>query len=212
MANQSLTAPSDQNESEITLGLLTAVDQNEEITQRSLARDLGIALGLANTYIKRCAKKGLIKVSQAPANRYAYYLTPKGFAEKSRLTAEYLSQSLSLFRVSRDEFSELLTGCAHRGWSRILVSGANELVEILSLCARDLPIEIVGILDENRGDQSYFGIPVLHELESAPPYDAVILTEFGDPQAAYERLVARISDERLIVPRFMNVSRRAGKD
>ncbi len=61
-------------ESEITLGVLTAIEQDSAVTQRSLARDLGIALGLANAYLKRCAKKGLVKISQAPANRYAYYL------------------------------------------------------------------------------------------------------------------------------------------
>ena len=83
-----ISTPGKADEAEITLGILNAVHQNERITQRSVAQELGIALGLANAYLKRCAKKGLIKVSQAPANRYAYYLTPQGFAEKSRLTAE----------------------------------------------------------------------------------------------------------------------------
>ena len=82
------------NEREITLGVLNAIHENAKVTQRSVANDLGIALGLANAYLKRCAKKGLIKIQQIPANRYAYYLTPKGFAEKTRLTTEYLSRSL----------------------------------------------------------------------------------------------------------------------
>jgi DNA-binding MarR family transcriptional regulator len=73
------------------LGLLAAVERDSALTQRHLARELGIALGLANAYLRRCTKKGLIKMRQAPLNRYAYYLTPRGFAEKSRLTAEYLS-------------------------------------------------------------------------------------------------------------------------
>ncbi len=80
-------------ETEIMLEVLSAVERNSKITQRSLSRELGIALGLANAYLKRCARKGLIKVQQAPLNRYAYYLTPEGFTEKSRLTAEYLAVS-----------------------------------------------------------------------------------------------------------------------
>ena len=75
----------------IILGMLSAVERDSNVTQRHLARELGIALGLANAYLKRCAKKGFIKIRQVPLNRYAYYLTPRGFAEKSRLTAEYLS-------------------------------------------------------------------------------------------------------------------------
>ena len=70
-------------ESAITLGLLDAVHQNSSVSQRSLAAELGIALGLTNAYFKRCVRKGLVKVRSAPANRYAYYLTPKGFAEKA---------------------------------------------------------------------------------------------------------------------------------
>ena len=64
----------------ITLGLLNAIQDDNKLTQRSVAKGLGIALGLANAYLKRCIKKGYIKVSQVPPNRYAYYLTPRGFA------------------------------------------------------------------------------------------------------------------------------------
>src|SRR4051794_31761602 len=77
------------SENDIVLGVLDAIERDPTVTQRSVALELGIALGLANGYLKRCVRKGLIKVRQAPARRYAYYLTPKGFAEKSRLTASY---------------------------------------------------------------------------------------------------------------------------
>ena len=76
--------------------MLQAVEESSDVTQRHLAQSMGVALGLANSNLRRCARKGLIKVQQAPADRYLYYLTPKGFAEKSRLTADYLSISLIL--------------------------------------------------------------------------------------------------------------------
>ena len=87
--------------------MLNAVEENAVLTQRSLARGLGIALGLANAYLKRCVTKGYIKVTQAPANRYAYYLTPKGFAEKSRLTTQYLTNSFDFFRLARNQCDAL---------------------------------------------------------------------------------------------------------
>ncbi|NIQ08836.1 MAG: winged helix-turn-helix transcriptional regulator, partial [Gammaproteobacteria bacterium] len=80
----------DKKES-LTLEILQAIEQNNDVTQRHLASHLGVALGLANSYLKRCVRKGLVKIQHVPANRYLYYLTPKGFAEKSRLTAKYLS-------------------------------------------------------------------------------------------------------------------------
>ena len=82
-AMMSKTLPRDAGEdSEILLGLLNSVEENGARSQRHLAAELGIALGLVNAYLKRCVKKGLLKVGEAPARRYAYYLTPQGFAEK----------------------------------------------------------------------------------------------------------------------------------
>ena len=87
-----------KREDSLTLEILETIEKNDKLTQRHLANNLGVALGLANSYMKRCVRKGLIKVHQAPANRFLYYLTPKGFAEKSRLTASYLSSSFDFYR------------------------------------------------------------------------------------------------------------------
>ena len=92
---------------EITLRLLDAVHRDSAMTQRSVSREMGIALGLVNTYLKRCVRKGWIKVTRVPPSRYAYYLTPKGFAEKSRLSAHYLTQSFEFFRMARRQSSAL---------------------------------------------------------------------------------------------------------
>ena len=70
-----MNAPPDP-ENARTLEILDIVQRNEQVSQRHLARQLGVALGLANSYLKRCVKKGWVKVQQAPANRYLYYLTP----------------------------------------------------------------------------------------------------------------------------------------
>ncbi len=99
----------------IVLGLLELVERDGAQSQRKLASDLGIALGLVNAYLKRCVKKGLVKIAQAPARRYAYYLTPSGFAEKSRLTVEYLSSSFSFFRSAREDCANVLKAAHVRG-------------------------------------------------------------------------------------------------
>jgi DNA-binding MarR family transcriptional regulator len=83
------------DQDDILLGVLNAIERDARTSQRSISSELGVALGLANAYLKRRVNKGLIKVSQAPARRYTYYLTPNGFAEKTRLTAEYFSYSFT---------------------------------------------------------------------------------------------------------------------
>src|SRR6266446_7963781 len=54
----------------IVLSVLTSIERDSAITQRKLAHDLGIALGLANAYLRRCVRKGLVKMRQVPINRY----------------------------------------------------------------------------------------------------------------------------------------------
>src|SRR5499427_3698779 len=109
----------DEDNQRIVLGLLQSVERDGGQTQRRLASELGIALGLVNAYLKRCIKKGLVKVSEAPARRYAYYLTPQGFAEKSRLTVDYMSYSFSLLRRARSDYANVLGVARERGWLRI---------------------------------------------------------------------------------------------
>src|SRR5438045_4898592 len=87
----------DSENARIVLGLLESVERDGVQSQRKLASELGIALGLVNAYLKRCVRKGLLKIGQAPPRRYAYYLKPHGFAEKSRLTVEYLYSSFYFF-------------------------------------------------------------------------------------------------------------------
>src|SRR5690242_18429128 len=103
-----MSTPMGVEDPAIVVRLLSAIERDSGLTQRRLSQELGIALGLANTYLKRCVRKGLVKMGQVPMRRYAYYLTPKGFAEKSRLTAEYLTVSLDFFRRARRECTALL--------------------------------------------------------------------------------------------------------
>src|ERR1700756_5143256 len=97
----------EQENGRIILGLLSSVESDGARSQRRIAAELGVALGLVNAYLKRSIKKGLVKVGQAPARRYAYYLTPQGFSEKSRLTIEYLSSSFSLFRKAKEDYGKV---------------------------------------------------------------------------------------------------------
>src|SRR5215470_16999612 len=124
------TARHNGSEDAILLGVLDAVERDPALTQRSVARELGIALGLVNTYLRRCVRKGLIKVSQVPRRRYAYYLTPQGFSEKSRLTATYLAYSFSFFRQARAQFGEIFSSAVGRSQSRILLIGEGDLADI----------------------------------------------------------------------------------
>src|SRR5271157_1822025 len=149
----------DEDNQRIMLGLLQSVERDGGQSQRRLAAELGIALGLVNAYLKRCIKKGLVKVSEAPARRYAYYLTPHGFAEKSRLTVEYLSSSFSFFRPARGDCASVLKAAHARGWNRIVLAGVSDLAEIATICALEQGIAIVAVVDGKAAVDRFVGTP-----------------------------------------------------
>lgn len=208
MANGKFDAQNHNQMVETTLDLLDAVAEDETISQRGLAERLGVALGLTNAVLKRCVKKGLLKVSQVPAKRYAYYLTPQGFAEKSRLTAEYLSHSLQFYRSARQEYSEIFRYCATRGWRRVVIVGASDLAEIASLATAGTDVKIVGVLDSGRNEASFCDIPVFQTLEEIRPSErpnAVIIADMTAPQQVYNKLAALLPEDRVLAPNFMRV-------
>lgn len=76
------------------LYLLKKIESNSKITQRKLAKDLGYSLGKLNYCLKSLKAKGMVKVKNFKKNprkiTYAYLLTPKGVAEKTKITMRYM--------------------------------------------------------------------------------------------------------------------------
>ena len=141
------------------LRVLEAVSENQRITQRGLANQLGIALGLANLYLKRLVRKGYIKCINVRPNRIRYLLTPKGVAEKARLTFEYMEHSLALYRGVRQYLSIVLQPYVEAGRKAIALYGTGEAAELAYLSLKELGLEPAAIFADN-GDGKFLGMPV----------------------------------------------------
>src|SRR5215470_2826388 len=194
----------DSENARIVLGLLESVERDGAQSQRKLASDLGIALGLVNAYLKRCVKKGLLKIGQAPARRYAYYLTPHGFAEKSRLTVEYLSSSFSFFRRAREDCSLVLKAAHARGWNRIALIGVSDLAEIATICALEQGINIVAVVDANARTDRFVGTPVVASIDAVlAGFDAVVIADLSFTRDTVTAALAALEAERVFVPALL---------
>ena len=200
-------APSEEGaDGRIMLGLLESVERDSGQSQRRLAAELGVALGLVNAYLKRCVKKGLIKVKEAPARRYAYYLTPQGFAEKSRLTIKYLSVSMSFFRRARSDCAQVLTKIAAQGHSRVVLAGKSDLAEIARLCALECGIEIVAVIDPSPGGASFVGVPIVRSIDAIPDsIDAILVTDLSSAQKTFDAAARRFGAERVWIPELLSL-------
>ena len=190
----------------IVRGLLESVERDGAQSQRKLASELGIALGLVNAYLKRCMKKGLVKVRHTPARRYAYFLTPQGFAEKSRLTVEYLSHSFGFFRQAKTDCSELFRTAKVRGVNSVLFVGRSDLAEIAALCALDHGISIAGVVQDGETNERFIGLPVFPEFEAVTePFDAILVTDVVNARETCEAVIARFGLDRVLVPELLRV-------
>jgi DNA-binding MarR family transcriptional regulator len=200
-------AASMERQHERDLEILTAIEEGEPLTQRALAKRLGVALGLANLYLKRLAKKGSIKIVEFPKKaaarkRLRYLLTPTGMAEKTRLTYEHMAYSLNLYRRARQTLRESLSQLPERGAKRIALYGTGEAAEVAYLTLRELGLEPIGVFaDEAGGD--FLGFPVRGlEALAGEDHDAVIVATFERPEPALAELGRRgLARDRIVTLR-----------
>jgi DNA-binding Lrp family transcriptional regulator len=167
------------------LKLLEAVEEDSRITQRSLATKLGIALGLTNIYLKRLVRKGYIKCVNVQSNRISYLITPRGIAEKARLTYEYMDYSLHLYSDVRRHLRRVLQECSATN-RRVAIFGRGEAAELAYLSLKEAGLEPVAIFDVD-GGEDFLGMPVraIREHDQVS-YDLMIIAtlERASPQLA----------------------------
>ena len=201
-----------ENERRRIVGLLTSVEREAPISQRKLASELGLAVGLVNTYIKRCVKKGLIKVREVPPRRYTYYLTPQGFAERSRLTAEYLSWSLTFFRRARADCADVIDVARTRGWASIGLVGSSDLAEIAILSAAEQGMAVAGIVDAGASRTNVMGVAVVVRMDALTPApDGWFITAIENAQALHDAVVAVHGAGKVLAPALLNVHAARGE-
>ena len=131
-----------------TLTIFNTVENSPGINQRKLASELGISLGLTNTYFQRVLKKGWVRAKRVKPRRWLYFLTPQGALEKSRLSLSYLNRTLESFRELKNKGDEHLRILSEKGVTGIHLCGEDDLTEILSFCFTGFKIELLSLISE----------------------------------------------------------------
>jgi DNA-binding MarR family transcriptional regulator len=184
-----------------SLQLLEEIENNYGPSQRDLARKLNISLGLVNSFLKRLATKGYVKITTIPRNRVRYILTPKGFAEKSRLTYEFIQYSFHFYKKAVMELQELVNEFRRRDVKKVVFFGANDLAEIASISLRGTDVELIGVVDDDRAGEEFLGFRVksVKDLRKAQ-YDRVILTRVDSQELGLQKLLQNeIPREKIVV-------------
>lgn len=125
------------------LALLETIERDPDVTQASLAIQLGVAVGTVNWHLKRLIEKGYVKISRARRKKLRYILTPEGLALRARLTMDYIEQQFLLYRRTRQRVREHLERVRAAGFRAVALRGEGDVADICRLTCLEQQIEIV---------------------------------------------------------------------
>ena len=172
-----------------TLKILEKFDNDVVPSQRALARDLNISLGLVNSFIRRLVKKGYFKARHVPKNRMRYFLTPKGASEKTRLTYEYIQHSYNFYKEVRQKLRDLYTELESQDVSSIVFYGAGDLAEIAYLSLQETNIKLVAVVDDEKKGKRFTRYIVEHpDRLAALTFDRILITSLNFKESIYQRI------------------------
>ncbi len=181
-----------QTNHDITTKLLTKLSDNPETTQRDLSTEIGISLGMVVSYLKTCVQKGYVRSKQVAPQRWVYFVTPKGFTEKSKMVAEYLHRSMSFYRDSRLQLEHLFHDCQNNNLQNIAIIGEGEMTEIALLVAKNYNLTLHPKSPE----------------ENLTSFDGVLITDIKNPQGVFDNLTSSIAEHKILSIDALCITRR----
>ena len=186
--NPSTFKPSDEIRD---LRLLEELEKNPIVSQRDLSHKFGIALGVTNACLKRMARKGLIRIRGFNHRKIGYYLTPKGFAEKAKLTLHLITYIVQHYSELKKIISQRLLEMQRNGLQRVVFYGVSDEMEVAYVTLQGVNLKLVGIVEDDKRikPRIIFGYelePVSRVQELKP--DCILITSLSENEKKKETL------------------------
>src|SRR5262249_33730956 len=119
---------------------------------------------------------------------------------------QYLSDSFSLFRQAKEDYTRIFDRARAMGFQKIVLAGRSDLCEIALLCAVDSPISIVAVVDPDEAAPRFLGVNVFQSYDAVDvPFDAVVVTHLTRAASAFEQAIKRFGAERVMAPDLLGL-------
>jgi DNA-binding MarR family transcriptional regulator len=151
------------NEELRELTLLENIENDPDVNQSTLARQLGVAVGTVNWHLKCLIAKGYVKVKRAERKKLRYIITPEGISLRARLAVNYVEHSLSLYRKTRQRVREHLAVMQKAGYRSVRIIGKGDVADICRLTCLEHGIVVVN--DKDAPALQVEGFKVLLRME-----------------------------------------------
>lgn len=133
----------ESNETTRELTLLEKIESDPDVNQSTLATQLGVAVGTVNWHIKRLIEKGYVKVSRAERKKLRYIITPEGIALRARLAVDYVENSFSLYRKTRQRVKDHIATLRRAGFEQVHILGEGDVADIARLTCLEQGVQVV---------------------------------------------------------------------
>jgi DNA-binding MarR family transcriptional regulator len=180
------------------LSLLQELERNPVISQRELSEKFGIALGVTNACLKRMVLNGWIRTRGSDDRKIGYYITPKGFAEKSKLNLHVAFWRVQHYSTLKEMIGKIFFQMERDRIERIVFYGVSEEMEIAYIALQGRNLKLVGIVEDD--DQWSSCIILGYELEPvsrvlALKPDCILITSFVENDKKRESLAPLIENQ-----------------
>jgi DNA-binding MarR family transcriptional regulator len=182
--------------------VLQAIASGQRVTQRSLASELGVALGLTNLLVRRLVAKGYVKVSGIGTRHIRYLMTASGWEALAHATRRSLESTVHLYTETREQIRGSLSAISQRcdrdasGQKRVVFYGAGDVAEIAYVSLQSTDLTLVGVIDDRRTGR-FFEVEICPPEQLAPdrigtvPYAHVVVTSLRHADAIRARIEGR---------------------
>ena len=182
--------------------LMSELENGEPISQTGdcrPARTLPSAWSIHT--LRTLVQKGFVTVKAYPRNRYAYLLTPKGFAEKSRLAFQHLSNFHKLYQVTRQESLALFNSLREKGVEVVTFCGLDDLTEIAYLSLQEAGLVLEQVIDDSSGG-SFLDFKVVSLAEGVKAASGpIVVTSLRRANELKQKLrELGIEEEKILLP------------
>ncbi len=182
------------------LEILERLENNGNLTQRDLSKEVGIALGLVNHLLKKMVNKGWIKIKNIDAKKIRYLITPEGAREKSSLLYKRVESTIHFYLEAKKVIKNKIIHLKNEGIEDVSIYGINHISEVLYIVLKELGLELSSVVEEKKEGKEWFGYNVIGMEEFIKNKDSVLIFASFD-QSEIDRFCKEYEDVKVVALR-----------
>ncbi len=164
------------------LAILDALRHDSGLSQRDLARRLGLSGAVVNQHLRELQERGLIRFEARNGKSYRYIPTPEGEDVHAEMARGFSGEAIRIYSALKRQVGDRLQELARRDIKRIALFGASETCEVALSSLVPMPVKVVAVVDNDPDKQG----SIFHGYVVSPPHvlemvdcQAVLITSFG---------------------------------